>query len=468
MVIGPASPERLLREKVSRADVPRARPHVARLKLVSPWVLTRLGGTRKMTLMPTATRSAGRAVIAALAMVVVIGSIDRTPVSFMGRMAAPMFELPAPTGKSPIGTTTFFATDARAETFDPAGGKRQIAIHAWYPSAPHAPDAKRAPYLREGLAEVEVFQRLTKQPSGAFDALDEVRTHAAMDATPAATPARFPVLLFSAGYISIPSSYNALIEDLASHGYVVLHVVHPYEATAVRLSGGRTVSMVDGNGGFLKPIQDVLGEWGVEGDTMTKVTAAADEAEQLTLLRGYLGTLKATHASLRRWVDDTKLALTTQPGLLSGRLDLDRIGALGHSMGGVTAAQFCVEESRCKAGLNLDGIPQYGTMIDQGMRQPFLMVYSARAWRLGASDAIYRKAAKYYRVDVAGTNHNDFGDMILWGGPLAARPMFGKVPGPRAVDITRRIVREYFDQELRGLPSALLSKNDHVEGVTVR
>ena len=38
----------------------------------------------------------------------------------------------------------------------------------------------------------------------------------------------------------------------------------------------------------------------------------------------------------------------------------------------------------------------------------------------------------------------------------------------RTSHVSSWFVREYFDQELRGLPSALLSKNDHVEGVTVR
>jgi predicted dienelactone hydrolase len=387
-----------------------------------------------------------------------------------------MFELPAPTGSLPIGTTTFHLTDTRPESFGPEGARREVIVHAWYPSMAHASGAATAPYLREGLAEVEVYQRLTKQPAGAFDTLAEVRAHAVMDAPPAASGPRFSVLLLSAGYIAIPSTYHALIEDLASHGYAVLHVVHPFEATAARLSDGRTVRMVDESGAFQKPIQAVLNEWGVEGDTMATVTATTDEAEQLKLLRGYLGGLKATHAALGRWVDDTRLVLDrlaslpadSPAGRLRARLDLDRIGALGHSMGGVTAAQFCVEDRRCKAGLNLDGIPQYGTMIDQGMRQPFLMVYSGRAGRLGASDAIYRKASKYYRVDVADTNHIDFSDMILWGGPLAGRPMFGKIAPARAAEVTRTIVREYFDQELRGRPSPLLTKKTTMTGVTVR
>ena len=78
-------------------------------------------------------------------------------------------------------------------------------------------------------------------------------------------------------------------------------------------------------------------------------------------------------------------------GSSRARIDFTRLGAFGHSMGGVMAGQFCVEDRRCRAGLNLDGIPQYGTMIDATMSRPFMMVYSARPGRAGASDAIYRR-----------------------------------------------------------------------------
>ena len=127
-------------------------------------------------------------------------------------------------------------------------------------------------------------------------------------------------------------------------------------------------------------------------------------------------------------------------------------------MGGVTAAQFCVQDRRCRAGLNLDGIPQYGPMIDTPMNRPFLMVYSAREGRRGASDVIYARSAKpYVRVDVDETLHNDFSDMVLWGGPLAGRPIFGPMTALHAIAVTRQIVREYFDQELLGRRSPLLS-----------
>src|SRR3954454_6972772 len=163
------------------------------------------------------------------------------------------------------------------------------------------------------------------------------------------------------------------------------------------------------------------------------------------------------------------LPSTSPGGRLAARLDLSRVGVFGHSMGGVTAGQFGSEDRRCKAGLNLDGIPQYGTMIDRSLGRTFLMVYSARPGRTGASDAIYRRGASpYIREGVRDTLELDFGDMVLWGGPLRAKPRLGKLPPERAVGITRPVVREYFDQQLLGRKSELLAGKPVYPEVTVR
>ena len=373
------------------------------------------------------------------------------------------FELPAPTGPYPVASTSWRLTDrSRPESFGGPGEFRQVEVLAWYPGAPNG--GATAPYLREGLPEVRAFAKLFGAETG-FDAVKDVRTHAALDGVPAASPRTFPVLVFSHGYTGIPSSYTALLEDLASHGYAVLSVVHPYEATLATLEGGRVVSVNGPDGKFVQGVQDVLAEWEAEDATMTAVTKATDPAEQLQLMRGYLGGLRKTEVMLHRWVNDTRLVLdqlssvpkATAAGRLIARLDTGRLGAFGHSMGGVSSAQFCVEDGRCRAGLNLDGIPQYGPMIDTPMPHPFLMVYSERPGRAGASDPIYRRSAHpYYRVDVQGTRHLEFSDMVFWGGPLRP-PVLGTMAPRRAVEITRAIVRQYFDQILLGKSSPLLA-----------
>ena len=158
------------------------------------------------------------------------------------------------------------------------------------------------------------------------------------------------------------------------------------------MSDGTFVTFTDEKNAMRPGIMAVLNEWGPEGATMDKVVAATDDAEKEKLLRGYLATLKNTDQVVKRWVLDVKLVLDRLPksgpgSALASRLDLTRLGVAGHSMGGVMAGQFCVEDRRCKAGLNFDGIPQYGTMIDTPMPAPFLMVYSGRPGRAGASDS---------------------------------------------------------------------------------
>ena len=381
------------------------------------------------------------------------------------------FELPAPTGKFPVGTTRWVVIDpARQETFAP-GRQREVEVIAWYPRAGTA--GATAPYLRSGVEEVLSFARLAKL-GDAYNGLEFVKTHAGLDALPASTPSRFPVIVFSHGYTGLPSSHTALAEDLASHGWAVLHVIHPYEAAA-RLSDGTFVTFTDEKNAMRPQVLEVLKEWGPEGSTMDKVVASTDDAEKEKLLRSYLATLKSTDQVVKRWVLDAKLVLDRLPktgaaSAVAAKLDLSRLGVAGHSMGGVMAGQFCVEDRRCKAGLNLDGIPQYGTMIDTPMPAPFMMVYSGRPGRAGASDLIYsRSASKYYRVDVADTLHIDFSEMNFWGGPLRQRGAFGRITPERATELTRLIVRSFFGQEILGQKSLLVSGDSQpIQGVTVR
>ncbi len=119
------------------------------------------------------------------------------------------------------------------------------------------------------------------------------------------------------------------------------------------------------------------------------------------------------------------------------------------------------------AALNLDGSAQYGPLIDARLNRPVLMVYSSRPGRAGASDVVYRRAAsRYYRVDVAGTRHLDFTDMTLWPA-LRARDITGPRPALESIAATRTIVREYFEQELDGVPSPLLSGRRKYTGLSV-
>ena len=58
--------------------------------------------------------------------------------------------------------------------------------------------------------------------------------------------------------------------------------------------------------------------------------------------------------------------------------------------------------------------------------------------------------------------------MIFWGGPLRDRKALGSIAAPRAAEITRAIVRQFFDQVIKGQPSPLLAGRSALPEVTVK
>ena len=177
-----------------------------------------------------------------------------------------------------------------------------------------------------------------------------------------------------------------------------------------------------------------------------------------------------------RWVADTRLAADRVGELaragsgdrFAGRLDLARLGAFGHSMGGITSAAFCARDSRCRAALNLDGSPQYGDLIDRPGNRPFLMVYAARPGRIGVSDLIYGKSDSAWRAVITGTLHLNFGDFQYRQGAQRFGNSLGPIAAERSTTIVHRLVREWFDQMLSGKRSALLAGGRVFEELEVR
>src|SRR5207237_2264844 len=86
---------------------------------------------------------------------------------------------------------------------------------------------------------------------------------------------------------------------------------------------------------------------------------------------------------LGAWARDVDFALdrlarlnaSGASGRFTRRLDLKRVGVFGHSLGGATALQFCHEDARCTAGIDIDGAP-IGSVIQEGVDRPFMFVLS--------------------------------------------------------------------------------------------
>jgi predicted dienelactone hydrolase len=159
-----------------------------------------------------------------------------------------------------------------------------------------------------------------------------------------------------------------------------------------------------------------------------------------------------------------RLNASDSSGTFTGRLDMTRVGVFGHSLGGAVALQFCHEDSRCKAGIDIDGAP-HGSVIQVGLRQPFMFLLSDHgdgsdpaSIQIGADiQSIYDRIPpdRRLRAAIRGAFHFTFSDD---GALLKSRivrgvlRMLGKlgIDGRRQLAVTTYCVHTFFDMYLKG------------------
>jgi predicted dienelactone hydrolase len=345
--------------------------------------------------------------------------------------------LPSPTGPSSIGRVGFhWRDDSRSEVLSPrATDKREIGVWFWYPAKSSAENEK-APYVDQLDARAQSLS------SDEVSLARSVQTHSVTNAALVSSPTRLPVLIFSPGAGSLPALYTSFIEDLASHGYVVVALDHPYDDVAVPLLDGRVV----------------------------KEAKKPDNGEEL--LR-YLRERVVVRSQDVRFVLDelSRLQQGEFDSPFKGRLDLAHVGVFGHSAGGLTAAEACMNDQRIRACANLDGVvnaqPAYVDTQGRGPSQPFLFVEKPQAMIVGEKTEEARqrlnvlrrrgsavlasvRRGRSYRITVEGATHTTFSDEEIISDPNAARPR-------QLLDFIRTYLRTFFDEALNENDSPLLN-----------
>ena len=145
---------------------------------------------------------------------------------------------------------------------------------------------------------------------------------------------RFPVVLFSPGNAGVRRQNSAWATDLASRGHVVVALDHPCDSALVVGPDGR-------------------------GTTST-VRSTGDDARDRANAHLQVG-LRAQQ--LRSALDE--LSRQDAPnGLLGEHLDLGRVAATGHSLGGAAALRAATQDERIDAVVDLDGFPRGAGGLD--------------------------------------------------------------------------------------------------------
>src|SRR6266446_1914567 len=349
--------------------------------------------------------------------------------------------LPPPTGPFAVGRAIYdWTDDAKQDTLAPVPGtKRELLVWIWYPSA----DGQAAGMDDYVPAQMRAVAGAVSGPLRLLTRdLSKVHGHSIRDSdlSPAQQP--YPVVILRAGASADVWNYSTLAEDLASHGYVVVGFDAPYRSFTVVFPDGRIMTRIPENNPEL-----CLEKTGQGRDSCANRLLTAWTADMAFVL-DRLERLNTSDAS----------------GKFTGRLDMTRVGVFGHSFGGAAALQFCHEDSRCKAGIDVDGAP-HGSAIQAGVDRPFMFLLSdhsresapERGQIMANIRSIYDRLPTDGRalLEIRGANHflfSDDGALLKSHIVMQTLRMLGIVgiEGRRQLAVASYCLRSFFDACLKG------------------
>lgn len=376
----------------------------------------------------------------------------------------PIPVLPAPTGPYAVGTVAFELTDPsrRGVLEDAPDQARRIQVRAWYPAS-DAANVPTRPYFTawESDNTARAWAANWGFPAFSFSHLRHIRTHAHENAPLAEARGGRPVVIYSHGYWGWAGQNTALMEELASRGYIVFSLAHPHDAGDMQFADGEIVRTIPPDADF------------VMGPGMTGFWNSPDHDARWAAFPLFKQEFDAHRImqSFAAWLADGRFLLDAlrggqapEPaGALAAGADFSRLAFAGMSFGGTMAASLCERELSCKAAVNLDGEEFDWTLYDHSIRMPLLMLHSD--WPryaleyfpeadpgVNQNDYAYERLAEtglnpqIFRLRVQGLRHAGLSDLILGARMPASEPHLGEIDGREAALIMNDFTADFLDQ----------------------
>jgi dienelactone hydrolase len=378
-------------------------------------------------------------------------------------------EVTPPTGEWLVGTRVLDLTDpSRIDALDPAKGARRILTRVWYPTSDSSKSEKA---IIVSKAQADALINLMDIPASLTN--QGVRGYAYQNAPPLPGKA-WPVIFFDHGGFSMENQNTMLMEDLASHGYVVFALNHPRESLVSEFPDGTIIRAERGLGGSGNnsgstdsnaTLSEATGRIADAAKENARATSDQERYAALHTITRYSPYVESRPGMEVRIGDilflRSSLKALNQTGFLAGCFDPENVGLIGHSMGGYTVGETILRHpEQFTMAINLDG-PQLGWNETQTVQiaKPMLFMYSTHM-NLGGTtinmDGINRvwadtAKAPVLEVTIEGMGHFNFTDL----GKMPILKLYGflgPIDGNRGVELYSQVVKRFLNVWLKGEP----------------
>lgn len=295
----------------------------------------------------------------------------------------------------PVGVRTMAFTDkTRLDYFAPTPKYREVVVSLFYPME-----------IRNDQDEGQIRPTTNYMPNATatfYDALlmalglpsgviERISTYSQTDGPFFTTGGEsFPLLVFSPGFGVTFHSYTSILQEVARKGYVVAAIDHPYDAEIVEFPDGTTVQ-----GANLSA-----------SHTFTEILMP--RLRDVSFVLNELSQPAPSHPF---------------------PLDTRHVVAFGHSMGGDTAIEVMLQDSRIKGGVNFDG--NFNGKLqssDVCISRPALLLRTKDfSSGLNWNDAWEKFVGWKLELAVSDTTHNSFSDLPLLADILGIRSVLRRL-----------------------------------------
>ncbi len=280
------------------------------------------------------------------------------------------------------------------------------------------------------------------------------------------TDGSYPLIVFNHGSFGYWESNYSTYAELASNGYVVVSIENPYYALFTHDTAGQLITVDP------QFVQDAMSLQNGEA-----ASEPEDELEQEWMsvrdadINFAIDSIEAASASGE--LDDAWYVATDadRAAVLQalGMTDTDKIGAMGHSIGGAAAMDVARQRDDIDAVVDLDGT-MLGEFQTQGGTQasnpepfpdPLLALNNeahGKQYEEGNPDGteyvnqyVVEHAEDARSLTYAGTEHMDFTDLPLLSPVLADMLGKGSVDSREFVPQMNGVVLSFFDYYLKGV-----------------
>lgn len=369
--------------------------------------------------------------------------------------------LPTQTGPYFVGTQNFFFTDSsRKEKLTLKwGDKRSLQVKIWYPA--DVKGEKVNDYLQDYSSKIlwENY-RIFNDDKTFFDSLKTYTTFSYQNIPISTKEQHFPLIIFSPGYyFGLDDFYCSLMENLASNGYIVVSITHPYDQVITKTAAGDIINIKKYR------VTKAYLQWKKVEFMHTKHPDTTNARQVNRVLKAYLRGMRIFKKSVHLWVKDAQFIMDTLQQINNnasdkrwyGKIDFSKIGSLGQSVGGAVSGQLCYEDVRIKAGVNLDCF-QFGDVYRHAMNKPFLLLQSESypLWGI-ANKVIYANTKPLYSINIKNSRHFIFSDCCLF--PVKQNKKMRALIGPgnsmENVILINHYLIDFYDHYLKNSTAAL-------------